>query len=512
MRFNSQIVDAHKVSAIPDSLLKEQRRIAKVASPSFSLGTVLVVGLLASVTAQADYIPTEFLGQVGATDLQQRTGDAVRTVCGKFATDPDKDAFTQNQRDLFDRCREMVHNANAVTEESDGATADSLGLEREQLQAALQNVAGEEGAASGSMATESSTGQVANISKRLSSLLSRSSGLQVSAVNIYGHDALYVLSQEELSILSGGSAGEEGGLLDNRWGIFINGDLGSGEKDGTEGEDGFSFDSTGFTAGVDYRMNNQVVIGVAAGFTSQEADFDSTSTQTVSGGGMDSDSTSFSTYGLFYTDKFFFDGVLTYGQSSFDMDRNILIQTGDTEPGNGVGADRVAVSETDGSSITFSFGGGTEIVSGSFTFAPYARVQYLTVDIDGFEETGADGLNLGYKDQEIDSLTSSVGFRANTVANTGMGVLLPQARLEWVHEFSDDGREVSTYYIHDTLEEEPSELIFETDDPDRDYFNMGLGVSAVFKGGTQAFVDVRTILGLTDFTETTVTAGIRFEL
>ncbi len=473
-----------------------------------SAGGCLLSGLFVSASVSAEVLPLNTLGRVGATELQIRTGNAVQAVCGQFiaANNANTPPANELEADLFDKCGEMVHTARTVTGE-EGATGKSLELNEEQLQAALQNIAGEEAAASGSVATEASSGQMANVSKRLSSLLSRSSSLQLSSVNLYGGDALYTLSEEELMNLSGGSAGE-GDLLDSRWGVFINGDIGTGEKDATEFEDGFSYDSTGFTVGVDYRMNNQVVLGLAAGLNQSESEFDKTGTNSVSGGGLDTDATSFSTYGLFYNDNYFFDGVLSLGQASFDMERSIEIESESATAEND-GASRTATSDTDGTTVTFSFGGGTEIVSGSFTFAPYLRGQYLKADVDGFDETGAQGLNLRYKDQEIESMTSTLGFRASTVASTGAGILIPQARLEWIHEFSDDEREVSTVYINDPRQ---NELLFTTDAPDRDYFSMGLGVSAVFQGGTQAFVDVRTILGLTDFTETTVTAGVRFEL
>ncbi|MCB1755035.1 MAG: autotransporter outer membrane beta-barrel domain-containing protein [Gammaproteobacteria bacterium] len=471
-------------------------------------GSVLVSAMMCSLPALAEVLPLNSLGRIGSTDLQIRTGNAVQAVCGQFiaANEANTPPANELEEDLFDKCGEMVHTARVITGD-EGATAKSLDLTEEELQGALQNVAGEEAAASGSMATESSVGQVSNISKRISALLSRSSTMQLSAVNIFGNDALYTLSDEELLSLSGGAAqAGDDQLLANRWGVFINGDIGSGEKDATDGEDGFSYDSAGFTVGVDYRLSDQTVLGLAAGFTSSESDFDRSST--VSGGGLDTETTNLSAYGLFYTDDYFFDFVLTAGQGSFDMERRIRIQSNSANAEND-GADRTATSDTDSTQFAASFGGGTEIISGSLTFAPYARLQYLQTDVDAFEETGAGGLNLGVEKQEIESLTSALGFRASTVANASFGVLIPQGRLEWIHEFSDDEREISTVYVNDPRQ---NELLAVTDGPDRDYFSMGLGLSAVFKGGTQAFVDLRTLMGMSDFTETVVTAGIRFEL
>ncbi len=465
------------------------------------------VWLALCLPVAAEVLPVNGLGRAGGSDLQIATGNAAQAVCGQFiaANNAGTAPAGDLEADLFDKCGEMVHTANAL-EDNGGPVAKSLNLSEAELQASLQNIAGEEAGASGSMATEASTGQAANIGKRLSTLLSRSSSLQLSAVNVFGGDGLYTVSRDDQLLENGGAAGE-GDLLDSRIGVFVNGDIGSGEKTGSAGEDGFDYDSTGLTAGVDYRVNNQTVIGIAAGINSSESSFQTN--ELVSGGGLDAQATTLSLYGLYYSENFYLDGIVSAGSGTFDMDRQIVIQSNNEEGNANDGANRLATSETDSSQFSISVGMGTDIISGSKTFAPYARAQMLNVDVDGFQETGAEGLNLEVKDQEIKSMTSTLGFRASMVSNASFAVLIPQARLEWVHEFSDDAREVSTVYVNDPRQ---NELLFSTDAPDRDYFNLGLGVSAVFKGGTQAFIDYKKLLGMNDFDENVLTVGIRFEL
>lgn len=470
---------------------------------------VFAGGVLLAVSSPltAEVLPVNALGSTGGSDLQTATGNAVQAVCGQFiAANNDGTAPANDQQaDLFDKCGEMVHSANALLDNG-GATAKSLNLSEAELQASLQNIAGEEAGASGSMATEASSGQAANISKRLSALLSRSASMQLSAVNVFGNDGLYTVSLDDKKALSGGAAGE-GDLLDSRVGVFVNGDIGSGEKTASAGEDGFDYDSTGLTAGVDYRLNNQTVLGVAAGFNNSESSFKSN--DLVSGGGLDAMATTLSLYGMYYNENYYIDGIVSAGSGSFDMERQIVIKSNNAEGSDNDGANRLATSETDSSQMSLSVGMGTDIISGAATFAPYGRAQLLKVDVDGFQETGAEGLNLEVKDQEIESLTSTLGFRASIVSNASFAVLIPQARLEWVHEFSDDTREVSTVYVNDPRQ---NELVFSTDAPDRDYFNVGVGVSAVFSGGTQAFLDFKKLVGMRDFDENVLTVGVRFEL
>lgn len=475
-----------------------------------SCGSILVTGgvwLAVCLPVAAEVLPVNALGRTGGSDLQIATGNAVQAVCGQFIAANNEGTAPANdlQKDLFDKCGEMVHSANALLD-TGGPVAKSLNLSEAELQASLQNIAGEEAGASGSMATEASSGQAANISKRLSALLSRSSSMQLSAVNVFGGDGLYTVSMDNERLENGGAAGE-GDLLDSRVGVFVNGDIGSGEKTASAGEDGFSYDSTGLTAGVDYRLNNQTVIGLAAGFNNSESSFNTNTL--VSGGGLDAKATTLSLYGMYYSDNYYIDGIVSAGTGTFDMERQIVIQSNNAEGSDNDGADRLATSETDSSQISLSVGMGTDFIRGASILAPYARAQLLKVDVDGFQETGAEGLNLEVKDQEIESLSSTLGFRASHVSNASFAVLIPQVRLEWVHEFSDDGREVSTVYVNDPRQ---NELVFSTDAPDRDYFNLGLGVSAVFTGGTQAFIDYKKLVGMRDFEEDVVTVGIRFEL
>jgi outer membrane autotransporter protein len=506
-------VDWHKITVIPTRFLANNNTNNSSAKSTHLLAATLLLGGCFGVTVSADVLPQNTLGGIGANQLGIRTGNAVQAVCGQFvkaAGEGNAPAAGSNAADLFDKCGEMVHNANELDQQSNanntGPTAKSLGLNKAELQSALQNIAGEEASASGSLATEASSGQAANISKRLSALLSKSSSLQLSAVNIFGADALYTLSEDDLRQLTGGASAGEGDLLSSPWSVFVNTDLGVGEKDATAEEDSFSYDSLGVTAGADYRVNDQVVLGLAVGINSSKADFDKV--DKVSGGSMDAKASSFSTYGLFYKENYFYDAILTLGKGSFEMDRKIVIGSNSAVADND-GADRTASSDTDSTQISYSVGGGTEIIKGAVTYAPFVRVQYLRVKVDDFEETGAKGLNLSVSEQTITSTTSTLGLRVSKVKNTSFGVVIPQVHVQWIHEYQDKSRDITTIYVNDPRQ---NELLAVSDASDPDYFSLGAGLSAVFKGGTQAFVDIRSIVGMKDFSETAVTIGARFEL
>jgi outer membrane autotransporter protein len=88
--------------------------------------------------------------------------------------------------------------------------------------------------------------------------------------------------------------------------------------------------------------------------------------------------------------------------------------------------------------------------------------------------------------------------------STRWGVLSPFLRSEWVHEFKGDSRDV-------TGSVGPTVVTIQTNDPDRNYFNLGTGLSATFKGGISAFLDYDVILGRTNFASHSFTGGVRLE-
>ena len=51
--------------------------------------------------------------------------------------------------------------------------------------------------------------------------------------------------------------------------------------------------------------------------------------------------------------------------------------------------------------------------------------------------------------------------------------------------------------------------MFETDPPDRDYFNLGVGVSMVLANGFQPFLNFRQLVGYEDRSSFAVTLGLR---
>ena len=457
---------------------------------------LLLLGVAFLLSPQAWSAQTN-LGSYGQTQLQRDTGDAVQLTCGGFV-----EAGENPDTPLFATCRAMVHTANDLSDS--GATRDSLNLSEDELAASLQEIATEEFAATESMANEISNSRMSPVMSRLVELRGGTTGFSASGL-LPGFTAepLAANGWSTSSGMSGGGAGDDNTA--SALGGFINGSYGTGDRDGTSRADGFDFDSYDVMIGFDYRLGSGLVLGGALNYYDIDSDFDTSAT--VSGGGVDADGWGASVYATWYQDNFYFDAIASVSQSDYDVERSIFI------PNNNVGG--TAITETtkgspESNDYSFSLGAGYNINRGALDYGPYFRASYSNVDMDGYQETGAEasGLNLRVKGEEWESLTTVLGAQFSYAISRDYGVLLPNARIGWVHQFENDAVEMTAVYVDDPRN---NVLRATSDDADEDYVELSLGFSSVYRGGMQAFFNYETLLGFDDLTSHLFTVGVRSE-
>jgi uncharacterized protein YhjY with autotransporter beta-barrel domain len=298
----------------------------------------------------------------------------------------------------------------------------------------------------------------------------------------------------------------------DKLGVFANGNFSFGDRDRTDREVGFDFHTLGTTAGIDYRFTNNFILGGAFGYASTDADLD------TSGGSLDTNQYSGSLYGTYYFERFYVDGIVTIGWNTFDTRRNIIYSipavTRGPSPAVTGGTsfiNQTAVGDTDGVNYSLGVGGGYEFRSGGFAFVPYGRLNYFNLDINGYRESinNTDpgfGLTLEFHDQNVESLTTALGGQVIYAYSTQVAVFVPQLLFEWVHEFLNNGRLIAANYVNDPSKQP---LNIRTDGPGENFFNLGLGLSAVFQGGKSAFIYYQTALALAHTTQNEIIVGVR---
>ncbi len=473
------------------------RRVGSPAHCGLAAAGLLGLGLAAALPHPAWAAETN-LGSIGRTRLQQDTGDAVQRTCAGFVASDTQPGTVP----LFDTCRAMVQTGNEVNN-TGGPTRDSLGLTGGQLSASLQQIATEEFAATESMATEISSTRLNTVLTRLIEVRRGVRGFSVAGLSPDDRPSAVAGAYAPGVGERGGAAGENDTW--GRLGVFLNASYGMGNRDETLRSDEFDFDTYEVVGGADYRVTDHVVLGGAVSYFNVDADFKNK--PTVNGGSVDADGWGGFLYGTYYGDRFYVDGMAGYAKSDYDVKRKILIPSNNPSIPT---INETAKASPDSDDYTLSAGAGYTLGQGALSYGPYARLTYLKVDVDDYRERGAEasGLNLDVRGQDWTSFTSVLGGRVAYAISRGFGVLSPQAQIGWVHEFKNASKTIGATYVDDPL---GNVLLARTDKPDRDYFEVGLGVAAVFQGGVQVFFNYDTVLGFSDLTDHIFTIGGRLE-
>jgi len=310
--------------------------------------------------------------------------------------------------------------------------------------------------------------------------------------------------------LLGGAAGDdENSLLENsRWGFFANGDYAFGNEDRGDdlaekgGDRNFDFNSTGLTFGADYRFpGEKMIAGAALGYKDFDSDF------TTQSGGTSIKGYNLSAYGTYLlSDKAYLDATIGLGNNKLDARRPV-----NNDGSRGIGNNKTfAIAKPDASEFVFSVGGGYEFYKGEWSLTPYGRMDYIKGTIDSYTESASHvsaSTSLFQIDkQNVEALTSTLGIKASRVISTSSGVFVPYASAEWKHDFKERGAILgSSIYLNDKFEEgNRSEF-------DKNYYNLGVGVSAQFPKGRSAFLSVESRQGDSVVENTAIRAGIRLE-
>ncbi len=423
----------------------------------------------------------------GLSENQRSVARAMDAMCPALKErERTEEVLSAGQSDLLATCRRL---------ETDDLAAVGTNLDL---------LAHEEVSSQGRVVIETAKLQSASIHRRLTALRAGAQGVNLSGltINIDGQ----TLPESVVSALfgsgaRGGSAGEEAQGIARRWGAFVNANVIIGDRDKTGRETGFDFRARGVTAGADYRISDALVVGSALGYASKDSDFKGDA------GNLEMASWHLSAYGSYYrSERFYLDGLVRLGRNSIDTDRRINL------PGDPL---QEGVGSTTGWEYAASLSGGYEYSRNALTAGPYGRLGYIQTSIDGYTESASNpggvgaGSILVIDDQDVDSITAVLGGQVTYAISARSAVYLLQLNGEWEHEFTDNSRAIAAQFVYD-----PTRTSFDirSDNPDRNYFNLGLGVTAVFANGRSGFIHYESRLGQDDVRQYWINGGIRIEL
>lgn len=438
------------------------------------------------------------------TDAERNTAVMIQDLCPKMVVQNALVPYEGSELQLLRECRALVQTSNTLPGEA-GPTGNSLGYNNDQLREALSQVAHQEVAVQANAATDTIDGQFDTIASRMSALRRGGAGSGIGGLSL-------MIDGQTLPLagLIGGAAGDES----SGWSLYLNGNYNFGDSETTSRESGFDYDNYGVTFGADKRIDPTTTLGAALGFAQTESDI------SQNGGTTDDESASFSLYGTKqFGNNVYLDAIGTYGTADYDTLRRVRLPTPTTPVANVFTDDDIKAS-TEGEQTAFSIGIGRDYHSASnkLDYGFFGRAQVYRSKIDAYSETGngQTALELDVSEQVVDSTKLSLGGQISKPLSRSFGVLVPQARFEYFHELENDSRNITARYVNT-----PSNVTGDvtgdfhffvpTDNPDRDFMTIGLGVSAVLQSGTQLFGFYETTAGLDNITNHSVIFGVRGE-
>ena len=451
------------------------------------LGGMLAVGTIGTFASLAHAQTGQF------DDAQDNFRSYVVTVCGTLR-DSER---TTVQNDLFLRC-------NAALQQPDdpALTAKSTILDQ---YVGVQNIAQQsDGALQSAKPGRAIAGRIGAVAEQVR-------GRQFAAAT-----RPILLASNNPDEVSIGSL-ERPSALD---GFLSIGGFDS-EQDSTARELGFEQDGWYIAGGLDYMFSSKMTAGVALNYVTSEADFDGIG-DLPSGGSMDTDSWMLSGYGVYApTDRLVVTGLIGFGQTDYDNtrrisleDRNALSSTPNlSNDSQFFGTiDRTATSSTNADTAQLSVGASYAAwSSGATNFTPSADLSYYTASIDGFTETGSDGLDLEFDEQNVDSVQFSIGGELSHAISTETAVFVPYARARAIFELQDNAQSVSARYVatEGIASIQNQRFTVSTNPADDNSYEFAVGASMVRPNGLAGFVEFQTVAGLDNVDYKSVSAGLR---
>jgi outer membrane lipase/esterase len=192
--------------------------------------------------------------------------------------------------------------------------------------------------------------------------------------------------------------------IESPFGMYMYGATDDGEQAATVGQAGFGYHTEQNAIGMDYRLNESLMIGMIAGFSEGESIL-------AGGAGSSSvESSAFTIYGSLNGENGHIDASVGQSRESYaGLTRNTGSRIFPT-----------ARADTEGLTVQASLSGGYDWHAGPVTWGPVAGLEYSHRQVEGYRETGAGPLNLTIAEQTDESLVGSIGLRTSG-ESTGEG-------------------------------------------------------------------------------------------
>ena len=240
-------------------------------------------------------------------------------------------------------------------------------------------------------------------------------------------------------------------ILPNDWEVWSEGSISFGKIGESSLSSAQDIDSLGITVGVDTKMDDDQILGVALRVGNTDVDVG------TFGSKVDTNALSLSLYGINSLEN---SNYLkhVFGVSYLDSDivrkyeGNTDINTGDRE----------------GKQVFGSLNFGREYENGDLIITPTGRIDGSYTALNGYTESGIAALS--YNDQDIKSLMASLGVLIDQDVDLENSTVRSRINLEYSKEFASSSKVVTSYVSNSESFE------YQADNKNRDIYTAGLGL------------------------------------
>ena len=272
-----------------------------------------------------------------------------------------------------------------------------------------------------------------------------------------------------------------------RWSpwIYGRGSFGSVRRDGDRS--GYTFDLGGFDAGIDFKIQPELIVGINAGYSHGDMSFRSDDGDLGSG--------RVGVYGSYAPAPWRITALLDYAYNQFDVTRSIAFLS------------RRAKGSYHGNEVDTAVEGGYTIRFGKIELEPLAGLAFTTVQTSSFSEHDAGDVNLDVQDARLNSLRSGLGARASFGFDLSGFRIIPEVYSLWSHDFLHENPQITARFAGAPS---GSTFVVYGARPSADYALVGAGISAAVGDRLSFFAnydgDIRSGLNAHS-----VTAGVRLQ-
>jgi outer membrane autotransporter protein len=430
----------------------------------------------------------------GLTPAQSAVAHAIDRACPALAS-MSAPQLTSPQRDLLQRCSEIVVGS---------------GTNPQQVPNALDQMLNNKALPQNQLANSVQLSQFGNLNTRLAELRQGAQGISIHGLTLANDgQSLPLAMLGDMFRKDPKQPDDEVGKDLERWGFFATGMITRGGFSADASRPGFDFHNASLTAGVDYRFNDAFVAGAALGYNQ------SNSSLGQNFGRVDVDSYSLNGYFTWYhNNDFYVEGSAVVDWLNYDLSRNIAYQIASLSGTGLTTVNQSTSASPDGHQAALSLSIGKEFSHGAWTLSPYVRGVYTHLNLGAFSETVDDpnspgaGLGTSVESRSLTSALAVLGGRFSYATSFDWGVLVPNATLEWNHEFKNDPQTIVTRFLADPTQ---TPIVVTDTAQDQNYFNVGIGLNAVLPKGRSGFVSWEHLVGFAGAHENRFSLGIRIE-